>query len=83
MRHATQRARHLVMECGMSDAVGPVYVEPEGRAASPETAKRVDAEIGRILRESYAKVTSLLVRASFSCVCACVGVCVCVCERER
>ncbi len=63
LQHATRRARHLVMECGMSDVVGPVFVESrEGRSmGSPETAKRVDEEIGRILRESYAKVTSLLV----------------------
>lgn len=64
LQNATLKARHLVMECGMSDAVGPMFVERDGRhPLSSDTAKTVDAEIGRILRESYQKVKALLVRA--------------------
>lgn len=49
----------------MSDAVGPMFVERDGRhPLSSDTAKTVDAEIGRILRESYQKVKALLVRTS-------------------
>lgn len=29
LRQATDMARHMVMQCGLSDAVGPIYVEDE------------------------------------------------------
>lgn len=42
-----------------------MFVERDGRhPLSSDTAKTVDAEIGRILRESYQKVKALLVRTS-------------------
>ena len=41
---------------------GPVYLrERESDGTSGETRRKVDAEIARILREAYQRVTSLLV----------------------
>ena len=62
---ATAVARHMVAECGMSDVVGPRYVggsdtEPSTSRASPDVARAVDAEIGTLLRDAYARVSSLL-----------------------
>jgi len=71
-RQATQIARLMVCEWGMSDALGPQsFGEREellflGREVnrtqsfSEETARRIDAEISRILREAYAEATRLL-----------------------
>lgn len=58
---ATARARHMVMECGMSSEIGPVYVPDE---KSAETRKAIDGEVGRMLREAYSRVSSMLVRAA-------------------
>ena len=62
---ATRMARMAVAECGMSEAIGPVYVERGGGAGAPASAdlqRRVDGEVGRMLREAHARVTALLVR---------------------
>ena len=71
-RQATQIARLMVCEWGMSEALGPQsFGEREellflGREVnrtqsfSEETARRIDAEISRILRESYAEALRLL-----------------------
>ena len=43
---------------------GPVYLQDEGqgpRATSGDTHRRIDAEVTRMLREAYSRVTSLLV----------------------
>ena len=59
LKHATQQARHMVMECGMSSEIGPVYI-PEEKSA--ETRKLIDTEVTKILREAYSRVTLMLVR---------------------
>lgn len=60
-QQATREARHMVSECGMSPEIGPVFVEREHE--SPDMRRRIDGEVTRILREAYARVRSLLVRA--------------------
>ena len=43
---------------------GPVYLQEDGqgpRATSSHTHQKVDAEVTRMLREAYSRVTSLLV----------------------
>ena len=58
LKAATQQARHMVMECGMNDEIGPVYV---GDDRSLETRKAVDTEVTRMLKAAYDRVTKLLV----------------------
>lgn len=65
LQQATRLARHMVTQCGMSSEFGPVYVSESGRSSSgfgPETQRRVDNEISRILHDSYSRVQTLLVR---------------------
>lgn len=64
LQQATRLARHMVTQCGMSTEFGPVYVSENGRSSSgfgPETQRRVDNEISRILHDSYSRVQALLV----------------------
>jgi ATP-dependent metalloprotease len=67
LRQATEWARHMVAECGMSDAVGPVYIRdpssggPSAASALSEATKQaVDAEVRSMLVEARAKVVRLL-----------------------
>ena len=60
-QQATREARHMVTECGMSDEIGPVFVE---NTESPDMRRRIDGEVSRILREAYNRVTTLLVSSS-------------------
>lgn len=63
LQQATSLARHMVTECGMSDELGPVYLNTDKRgqeASSSDTQRKVDAEVTRMLREAYSRVTSLL-----------------------
>ncbi|KAK9837152.1 hypothetical protein WJX81_006501 [Elliptochloris bilobata] len=63
LQQATRIARMAVAECGMSEAIGPVYVERGGGAGPPASAdlqRRVDGEVGRVLHEAHARVTVLL-----------------------
>ena len=57
-QQATREARHMVTECGMSEEIGPVFVE---NTESPDMRRRIDGEIARILQEAYGRVTALLV----------------------
>jgi cell division protease FtsH len=65
---ATRTARHMVMEWGMSDRLGPVawtadgtaLADPVGGAWSDETARLVDDEVARILDEQDARVRRVL-----------------------
>ncbi|KAI7841845.1 hypothetical protein COHA_004374 [Chlorella ohadii] len=57
LRQATRLARHMVVDCGMSDAIGPVAV---GEEQSPSTRQAVDAEVQGMLKAAYNRVTSLL-----------------------
>ncbi len=71
-RQATHIARLMVCEWGMSDALGPqsfgereelLFLGREVSRTQPyseETARRIDAEVSRILRESYTAALNLL-----------------------
>lgn len=48
----------MVTECGMSDEIGPIFVENND---SPDMLRRIDSEVSRILRDAYTRVTNLLV----------------------
>ncbi len=68
IQQLTQIARQMVGRWGMSDVIGPVSVLPaDGRGpllgasdVSPETHQQVDAEVHRIVEDSYAEVLSTL-----------------------
>ena len=51
----------MVTECGMSEEIGPVFVE---NTESPDMRRRIDSEVSRILREAYHRVKTLLVSLS-------------------
>jgi cell division protease FtsH len=69
-KKATQLARSMVTEWGMSEKLGPLaYVEKEDsgflgsnhhKDYSEETAKEIDDEVRTIIREQYARARSLL-----------------------
>ncbi len=72
INRATRIARSMVSELGMSERVGPInYAERQGsdflgtevmsdKRHSEETARIIDEEIERILREGYAKAQSII-----------------------
>jgi cell division protease FtsH len=72
IEQATELARKMVTEWGMSEEIGPLNFarggsEPflgrdfqSGEAYSEETAKRIDAEIRRIVTTQYARAKQLL-----------------------
>ncbi|CAI5514010.1 unnamed protein product, partial [Closterium sp. Naga37s-1] len=63
LRQATRLARQMVRECGMSDKLGPVFIEGDGAGegrVSSEVLRVADAEVSRLLREAYGRVTTLL-----------------------
>jgi cell division protease FtsH len=71
LERATQLARRMVMEFGMSEALGPVrYAGPAGSGylgvqlggeqLSPETEGLIDREVRRILEEAQEQALSLL-----------------------
>lgn len=72
IKHATQLARYMVTEWGMSDKVGPVnYSEREGsvflgqdwggdKFHSQETAREIDQEVRNILNECYERAEKLI-----------------------
>eukprot|EP00241_Pyramimonas_parkeae_P002514 CAMPEP_0114254554 /NCGR_PEP_ID=MMETSP0058-20121206/17045_1 /TAXON_ID=36894 /ORGANISM="Pyramimonas parkeae, CCMP726" /LENGTH=514 /DNA_ID=CAMNT_0001368789 /DNA_START=26 /DNA_END=1571 /DNA_ORIENTATION=- len=61
LKQATNLARYMVMNCGMSDLVGPIYIESgKGSKVSLETERNVDMEVRRLLKEAYQRVTTLL-----------------------
>ena len=41
-QQATREARHMVTECGMSEEIGPVFVE---NTESPDMRRRIDGEL--------------------------------------
>ncbi|URD99015.1 Peptidase family M41 [Musa troglodytarum] len=57
LRTATELAHHMVSTCGMSDAIGPVYVKER---PGSELQSRIDAEVLKLLREAYDRVRRLL-----------------------
>jgi cell division protease FtsH len=72
LKQATRIARYMVTQLGMSDRVGPVYHQQgeehvflgkeivESRTYSEGTAKLIDEEIQRILKEAEAKAQELV-----------------------
>ncbi|EFJ46511.1 hypothetical protein VOLCADRAFT_105496 [Volvox carteri f. nagariensis] len=65
LRQATSMARHMVAECGMSTAIGPVYVAAHeerhgGAGVSEATRQRVDAEVATMLADAKEVVRALL-----------------------
>ncbi len=72
IKHATEIARLMVCNWGMSDALGPqrfgdnqevMFLGREvtrNQNVSEETARRIDAEVGRLLRESHARARKVL-----------------------
>ena len=70
LQQATEMCRRMVTQFGMSDAIGPVYLDNDqqvfvgmefgqSRGYSEETAARIDAEVKRLAEECY----SLAVKA--------------------
>ncbi len=74
LKVATGMARKLVMTYGMSDAVGPIALGEhtemiflgreisEQRNYSEDTAKKIDAEINKIMRSAYERATEVLTK---------------------
>jgi cell division protease FtsH len=71
IQYATQLARDMVTQWGMSEAMGPLQYEErqdgylgygmrQSNAMSDETAKKIDAEIRKLVEGGYAKATALL-----------------------
>jgi ATP-dependent metalloprotease len=59
---ATRMARHMVADCGMSDLIGPMHVQTlmDHERSGGVLREHVDAEVARVLRESYERVKSML-----------------------
>ena len=75
LQRATMLARRMVTQFGMNGALGPVALEelPQDflgqeetglrpRTYSEETARRIDAEVRRLVEESYARAKALLLQ---------------------
>jgi len=65
LKQATNLARYMVQNCGMSEEVGPIYYERNGGSGSQsgmssDTERKVDLEVTRLLKEAYSRVTLLL-----------------------
>jgi cell division protease FtsH len=71
IQFATSLARDMVTQWGMSDAMGPLQYEErqdgylgygmsQRSAMSDETAKKIDAEIRKLVEGGHAKATALL-----------------------
>merc|ERR1712176_60854 len=59
LQQATNLARHMVAECGMSNAVGPIYVD-DLRSQSSKMPKDIDAEVVQLLKDAEKRVKNLL-----------------------
>jgi cell division protease FtsH len=72
LRRASDMARAMVAEYGMSDTIGPVatgsrepapFLQPPGPLAEPlaeQTAREIDLEVKRLMTEAYAVARSVL-----------------------
>merc|ERR1711871_1198277 len=61
LRQATRLARYMITECGMNDAVGPIYVKDyQDKQHSADLQRKVDEEVSKVLKDSYARVQILL-----------------------
>jgi ATP-dependent Zn protease len=61
LKQATNLARHMVTECGMSDVVGPIFISD---SPGGDFQKKIDSEVMRLLKEAYARVRKLLSKVS-------------------
>ena len=52
-------ARHMVTQCGLSDAIGPIYVTDE-KLLSEDLKRRIDAEVHSMLVDARAAAKALL-----------------------
>eukprot|EP00793_Prasinoderma_coloniale_P002296 PRCOL_00002804-RA len=59
LEQATAIAKRMVTEYGMSDAVGPMYINA-GRKMSADTERMVDKEVRQLLTNAYARATALI-----------------------
>ena len=59
LQQATSLARHMVAECGMSEAIGPIYVD-DLRGQSAQMRSAIDAEVTGMLKDAEARVRDLL-----------------------
>ncbi|XP_031494514.1 ATP-dependent zinc metalloprotease FTSH 9, chloroplastic/mitochondrial [Nymphaea colorata] len=57
LHSATELAHYMVSSCGMSDAIGPVYVQDR---PGSEMQSRIDAEVMKLIKEAYDRVKILL-----------------------
>ncbi|CAN6482761.1 unnamed protein product [Victoria cruziana] len=57
LHSATELAQYMVSSCGMSDAIGPVYVKDR---PGSEMQSRIDAEVMKLIKEAYDRVKTLL-----------------------
>ena len=76
IKRATELARAMITELGMSEAIGPInYAERQGsdflgtelgasKWHSDETARSIDAEIQRVIREAYEKARDIVSKGS-------------------
>ena len=60
IQQATNLARSMVMNWGMSDSVGVVFVTKNDTSISPEQRARIDVEVKKIHSASYERATKLL-----------------------
>lgn len=70
LMRATELAYRIVAAWGMSDAIGPIHVSTnrsggiflgnQGPEISEETARKIDEEVNKILRESYEKAKNII-----------------------
>ncbi len=66
IERATEIARKMVTEWGMSEKIGPISVKPKDPLTEPhdilseETKKLIDSEVRRIISESYTRTKELL-----------------------
>eukprot|EP00661_Eupelagonemidae_sp_cell13_P001383 gene1382-1502_t len=59
LQQATNLARHMVAECGMSDTIGPIYVD-DFKSQSSQMRKNIDAEVVQLLKDAEKRVRVLL-----------------------
>jgi cell division protease FtsH len=60
IEQATSLARNMVTRWGMSDKLGLVQLAPRAKSFSEATAEMIDAEVQRIIGESYDDALKLL-----------------------
>lgn len=59
LQQATATAEHMVMQCGMSDEIGPMYI-PNRNSLSADVQRKIDGEVSKLLKDAHQRVTNLL-----------------------